>query len=166
MRLIENYSQKYFKFNPKIQKYGCYFLALHIMAKNLLREKNITREFSIAEINQNYEIFKNKGWITENCSIQNPNEIIYSLTEGMFKVDVEKHPITFNSGGYLPYRVLAIKYKDGTRSLANVSDSLIRNEEERPDHFMLLSGNEIIYDSMVLENQDYEWLSLRVYKIL
>ncbi|WP_346313305.1 DUF261 family protein [Borrelia miyamotoi] len=129
------------KLKQEIQKFGCYLLCLHYYISNHIK----TLEFTISDINYNYNKFVNLGYIKSNCFILNPCRI---LAHYGIKSDVRW------------------EYKNYVSKSNEFEVSEVKLDKAFGSHFIATNNSEVLYDSLKLKEKGtpYQVTSKRIFR--
>ncbi|AOW96132.1 DUF261 family protein [Borrelia miyamotoi] len=135
-----NIKQNEPKLKKEIQKFGCYLLCLHYYIS-----KFKTLEFTISDINYNYNKFVNLGYIKSNCFILNPCRI---LAHYGIKSDVRW------------------EYKNYVSKSNEFEVSEVKLDKAFGSHFIATNNSEVLYDSLKLKEKGtpYQVTSKRIFR--
>ncbi|AHH05713.1 DUF261 family protein (plasmid) [Borrelia miyamotoi] len=128
------------KLKKEIQKFGCYLLCLHYYISKIK-----TLEFTIFDINNNYNKFVNLGYIKSNGFILNPCKI-------------------FNHYGI--NADVRWEYKNYVSKSNEFEVSEVEIDRISGSHFIATNNSIVLYDSLKLKEKGtpYHTLSKRIFR--
>ncbi|QFP42658.1 DUF261 family protein (plasmid) [Borrelia miyamotoi] len=127
----DEYKKNDLMLKKEIQKFGCYLLCLHYYISKIK-----TLEFTIFDINDNYNKFVNLGYIKSNCFILNPCKI-------------------FNHYGI--NTDVRWEYKNYVSKSNEFEVSEVKTSRVPESHFIATNNSILLYDSLSIDSSGNQY---------